>query len=254
LFWKKVGKHLESVCARFGLEGVGHIQHITKFCPGIKRLELRGNIDGIPECIASYGKQIEEAKIDFPAESDLKLLLSACPNARFSLWTKSKRDLRMTLDILGSKLKALEITPQGGHQFDELPVDWSSCTNLESVKFHTQPSIEDIRGLMEKPKSLLKCFQLLNFGPNDFKEEKLKEFISLLSGGTGALENLVLRCHEPSLGLFNSLVERNRKLSYVEINFPGHVPEVKKTDVKKTFRKCPSLKRLGIHEEYVFML
>jgi len=208
-FWKRVGKYLETVCARFDQENEGHTHYITKYCPNIKRLELLGNNDGIPECIAFYGEKIEEAKIDFSAESDLKLLIDF----------------------------------DSGQHSDELHVDWSSCTNLESVKFYSYPRIEDMRCFMEKPKYLLKCFEFI-VGPDVVKKEELQEFISLLSRGTGSLEKIVFSFHEPSLGLFNSLVEKNRNLSYVKIYFSRLLPNVKKMDIMETFLKCPSLKKL----------
>jgi len=84
-------------------------------------------------------------------------------------------------------LKDLEIWCSNyGLQSDKFPVDLSSCTNVESVKF-LNPGILSIPGLKicenlrKNRKPLLKCIEL-PVSLDAFKKEELEEFVFLLSG------------------------------------------------------------------------
>jgi len=157
-----------------------HALFIKRHCPNIKRLELQETIDGIPECIASYGKHIEEAILSFPTESALKLLSATCPNTRFSLQVRFIWQLRMVLENLGPRLKAIDYIIDGSEP--QSPLDWGSCKNLESITIRGQPSIEGMRCLLEKPKSLLKQIIITdNFSFPPFTPANQKEFFSLFS-------------------------------------------------------------------------
>jgi len=252
MFWERIGKNLETISAHFFRE-VGYAEHLTKYCPKIKRLDITGDIDRlvweqdvIAKCIASYGEQIEHAEINFTSESDLKLVKSACPNCNFSIRVSNKHELRMTLAILGHQLKAVEVACfDGSLSHDEPPADWNSCTNIESVKADGyKTTVSEIRCLMEKPKSLLKCIDLKLRCEN----EELKEIITLIAGGTGALKSLTLTCPDPAPDTFNMLVRRNPGLLYVKIGFASVLHEVKKIAVIEAFLKSPSLKKLKLDD------
>lgn len=89
---------------------------------------------------------------------------------------------------------------------------------------------------MEKPKYRLKWLRPEN--------KDSKEIISLIAGGTGALEKITLIRPEHTHGLFNMLVERNKSFSCVQIGFDCGLPDLKKIDVMGTFLKPPELKKL----------
>lgn len=126
--------------------------------------------------------------------------------------------------------------------FIESTVDWSSCANIERVTFFQYSNISDVRCFLDKPKYLLKSVDV----NVDKYSEDWEEIISLFAGGTGGLEKLILRCPEPSLGLFNKLVERNKKLNTVHIYFDAVIPDEKTMDVLRTFLKCPCLKKMKL--------
>lgn len=242
MFWESVGNHLETISAR----DVSQPSLIADYCPNIKHLEIlrSANPTGVSKCIASYGEQIKTAKILISTESDLRLIQSACPNARLSIIAYSQENLRLALDVFGRQLGSVELY---FYQDEEQYADWTSCTNIESVKFDRYPSFATIRGFMAKPKSLLKSI-VLYLRPEKEDNGDWKSLIPLIARGTGALEKFKLMCPEPSPGMFNTLVERNKTLSYVQVSFDCVLPDVKKVDVMGTFVKCPALKKLDLDD------
>lgn len=153
--------------------------------------------------------------------------------------------VRLAQDIFGPQLESVELIYRGyWSQPEERPAEWISCTSIESAKFKRYPSLDDIRGFLQEPKSLLKFIDL-KISPENGGS---KEIISLIARRTGALEKLTLRCPEPAIDEIEKLVERNKSLSHVQIYFHGSLPEMKKTNVD-SFLKCPSLKKLSVDDK-----
>lgn len=244
--WEKACENLETLSVLDLSLEVNAVEAVEKYCRKIKHLELRGSYDGIQDaiskCVASYGSQLQSVRLGLSfSEIYLLRVKSACPKTRVSLIT-SDLGLAKATKIFGSEFEEAVVYVQ---MSEHIPVDWSTCTNIEKVECLGNFSSEaDIRCLLNSPKSHLRSLQVETL----CELKHATRIVTLIARGTGALEDFFFGCGDaPPVGTFNELADSNKSLRWVKIGFYNQVDNEILIDLVKTFVKAPLLEILEVN-------
>jgi len=143
------GKQLE---IRWKFEELGEIQ---KHCRKLRNISVYvpGNNASYGQFLASYGAQLELARIRRMVASDLEDVVQRCPNAMFILHSKDTDVPSMR--IIGRQLKEVSISKYN-RQYTDFTDSWDLCPNLRSISILKVVRIEDVRAMLMTPKLFLK--------------------------------------------------------------------------------------------------
>lgn len=251
--WERVGCTLESLTiGNFGItaeEIPWQIGRIGRYCRNIRRISIQdvseeGNT-AISQLLASYGEQLQYAKIHYMNEAQWGRVLRVCTNARFHVIAMGTHSLLPTVNIVGRQLeKVLVASRTFVGDVADFTRAWDKCVNLRELYVQVG-LLEHIRPVLSTPKPHLKSI-ILDVG--QVREEgEMRELVDLLSSRTRGVERFSLACPPYRLFSWDSLgpfFELNKStLSYVSLPFKYTDKEM--GDTLEKLLSAPALKEIS---------
>jgi len=161
--WELVGGTLESltVLSDFGVQ-IADTDNIEKYCRNLRRISIdivsRDGNSALSALLASFGGQLQWAKISDFNEIQLLRVARSCSNARFHLHHAVPHEMEPAVQILGAQIENITITNIG---CDPSPsgfsAEWRKCINLREISFN-RAIPEIIRQIFSSPKPHLEEF------------------------------------------------------------------------------------------------
>ncbi len=247
--WEKVGGTLEKLSVTFMFSASKEIRKIQQHCRKIRWLHIPEEECVKPvlaECIVSYGGQLEYAFLEGMNQTQLKAIVTACPNAKFYMSMKESCHGN-SLELVGSRLRKVVLFKYGVNDFCSLTKGWNACPNIEKVLLLKEVSLSYVRAMFIKPKPVLLELELLIA----FAEEKstVREIVDCIAEKTGSLRRFDLTIETLADGLFDKLVARNQSLQEFVCNALVYEDDGKCDVAKMAERilKLPKLKGWWIY-------
>jgi len=159
-----------------------------------------GSNTSFAQLIASYGAQLELARIWRMDANDLEYVVTRCPNAMFTL--ASKETDVPNMNIIGKQLKEVLIFKYCdlNHQLPDSTGTWDLCPNLQTISIQKKVGDVDVRAMLLTPKQFLKRLVL---GIAKFST------FTFIANKVTTLEVVRFKCSFPPGNVFKSLISNN---------------------------------------------
>jgi len=214
---QRIGERLENLVIYDFLYDLGDndVGMIKLHCPNLKSISLEDEnrvfSPDITRLLASYGDLLENARLSYLHEEQIRNVTTACPNARFHLFVDVEYGLSPSaLNLIGSRLDGVRINFRSiftNVDLVEWANAWNQCVNLRHLNI-TPRKVEDIQAVFSMPKTHLITIEL---GVNGwFKREDLKKVMDYIANGTKCIENFECSGSPYFIDALDDFIEKNR--------------------------------------------